>query len=111
MCGIIGYVGYRRPQDILFQGLKRLEYRGYDSAGLAWREHGTIERVRAVGNLDSLSAALQLGTRERDHATATVTGAVATATSTVATATSDSSDGHERSGDGHEHSGDEGGHY
>ena len=58
MCGIIGYVGHRRSQDILFAGLKRLEYRGYDSAGVAWREDGRTECVRAVGNLDSLDAAL-----------------------------------------------------
>ena len=49
MCGIIGYIGYRRPQDVLMEGLTRLEYRGYDSAGLAWRENGRIERLRAVG--------------------------------------------------------------
>ena len=53
MCGIIGYVGHRRSQDILFAGLKRLEYRGYDSAGVAWRGDGRTECVRAVGNLDS----------------------------------------------------------
>jgi len=58
MCGIIGYVGHRRCQEILFDGLRRLEYRGYDSAGLAWREDGIIHRVRAVGNLDSLELAL-----------------------------------------------------
>ena len=58
MCGIIGYIGYRRCQDVLFDGLKRLEYRGYDSAGLAWREDGRIDCVRSVGNLDSLGAAL-----------------------------------------------------
>ena len=58
MCGIIGYVGHRRSQEILFAGLKRLEYRGYDSAGVAWREDGRTECVRAVGNLDSLQAAL-----------------------------------------------------
>src|ERR1700712_3988005 len=58
VCGIIGYVGHRRSQEILFAGLKRLEYRGYDSAGVAWREDGRTECVRAVGNLDSLDAAL-----------------------------------------------------
>jgi glutamine---fructose-6-phosphate transaminase (isomerizing) len=58
VCGIIGYVGYRRSQDVLFAGLKRLEYRGYDSAGVAWREDGRTECVRAVGNLDSLETAL-----------------------------------------------------
>lgn len=58
MCGIIGYVGHRRCQEVLFEGLKRLEYRGYDSAGLAWRENGRTECVRTVGNLHSLGSAL-----------------------------------------------------
>jgi glutamine---fructose-6-phosphate transaminase (isomerizing) len=58
MCGIIGYIGYRAPRDVLMDGLTRLEYRGYDSAGLVWWEHGRMERVRAVGNLDSLRTAL-----------------------------------------------------
>ena len=58
MCGIIGYIGHRGSQRVLLDGLRRLEYRGYDSAGLAWREEGHIERVRAVGNLTSLQAAL-----------------------------------------------------
>jgi glucosamine--fructose-6-phosphate aminotransferase (isomerizing) len=65
MCGIIGYVGYRRPQDVLMEGLTRLEYRGYDSAGLAWRENGRIEWLRAVGNLDSLRLALAADARTR----------------------------------------------
>ena len=58
MCGIIGYVGPRRSQDVLFDGLRRLEYRGYDSAGVAWQESGRTLCVRAVGNLDSLGSAL-----------------------------------------------------
>jgi glutamine---fructose-6-phosphate transaminase (isomerizing) len=65
VCGIIGYVGHRRCQDVLFAGLKRLEYRGYDSAGLAWREDGRIDCVRAVGNLDSLAAVLAANSSER----------------------------------------------
>ncbi|MDQ2981727.1 MAG: glutamine--fructose-6-phosphate transaminase (isomerizing) [Actinomycetota bacterium] len=54
MCGIIGYVGQRACKDLLLQGLERLEYRGYDSAGLALRENGEIDYVRAVGNLEVL---------------------------------------------------------
>jgi glutamine---fructose-6-phosphate transaminase (isomerizing) len=65
VCGIIGYVGYRPPQDVLLEGLRRLEYRGYDSAGLAWRDNGQVHRVRAVGNLDSLSAAVAARASER----------------------------------------------
>ncbi|MDQ2909474.1 MAG: glutamine--fructose-6-phosphate transaminase (isomerizing) [Actinomycetota bacterium] len=54
MCGIIGYVGQRACKDLLLQGLERLEYRGYDSAGLALRENGELDYVRAVGNLQVL---------------------------------------------------------
>jgi glutamine---fructose-6-phosphate transaminase (isomerizing) len=54
VCGIIGYVGQRACKDLLLQGLERLEYRGYDSAGLALRENGAIDYVRAVGNLQVL---------------------------------------------------------
>ncbi len=57
MCGIVGYAGGRAGKLIILDGLKRLEYRGYDSAGLALIEPGGIEVVRAVGNLDALFAA------------------------------------------------------
>src|SRR5262245_51521922 len=54
MCGIIGYVGSRACKPLLIQGLERLEYRGYDSAGIALLEAGGLEYVRAVGPLDNL---------------------------------------------------------
>jgi glucosamine--fructose-6-phosphate aminotransferase (isomerizing) len=57
MCGIIGYVGQRRAKDLLLRGLERLEYRGYDSAGLALLEDGGLDYVRAVGNLQALKEA------------------------------------------------------
>jgi glucosamine--fructose-6-phosphate aminotransferase (isomerizing) len=57
VCGIIGYVGGRECKPILLGGLERLEYRGYDSAGLALLEQDGLDYVRAVGNLDFLKAA------------------------------------------------------
>ncbi len=54
MCGIIGYVGSRQAKDLLLGGLERLEYRGYDSAGLGLLEDGRLEFVRAVGPLATL---------------------------------------------------------
>jgi glucosamine--fructose-6-phosphate aminotransferase (isomerizing) len=65
VCGIIGYVGRRPCEEILLRGLERLEYRGYDSAGLAMQEDDRVESVRAVGNLASLRGALQTRTLER----------------------------------------------
>ena len=58
MCGIVGYVGGRPCRDLLVAGLSRLEYRGYDSAGISLLRDGQIETVRAVGNLENLRAAV-----------------------------------------------------
>jgi glucosamine--fructose-6-phosphate aminotransferase (isomerizing) len=54
VCGIIGYVGTRAAKDLLLQGLERLEYRGYDSAGLCLLEGDGPDYLRAVGNLGEL---------------------------------------------------------
>src|SRR3954471_9142360 len=54
MCGIIGYVGSRASKPLLLQGLKRMEFRGYDSAGIALLEEDGLDYVRAVGKLDKL---------------------------------------------------------
>jgi glucosamine--fructose-6-phosphate aminotransferase (isomerizing) len=59
MCGIVGYVGARPCRDLLVAGLEKLEYRGYDSAGVSVIEDGRIDSVRAVGNLANLRAAFE----------------------------------------------------
>jgi len=61
MCGIVGYVGRRPAQALLLAGLQRLEYRGYDSAGIAVLADGRIVTERAVGNLEALQAKLANG--------------------------------------------------
>lgn len=54
MCGIVGYLGSRNPKDVIISGLKKLEYRGYDSAGIAILDQGKTKRIRAQGKLKSL---------------------------------------------------------
>ncbi|WP_243368561.1 glutamine--fructose-6-phosphate transaminase (isomerizing) [Fundidesulfovibrio soli] len=54
MCGIIGYSGHRPAVPVIIEGLKRLEYRGYDSAGVAYVQHGELTVVRAEGKLCNL---------------------------------------------------------
>src|SRR3990172_5689943 len=55
MCGIIGYVGERSVTGVLLQGLRSLEYRGYDSAGIAVANHGHLKVLRSEGKLDNLA--------------------------------------------------------
>ncbi|MGI9048186.1 MAG: glutamine--fructose-6-phosphate transaminase (isomerizing) [Rubrobacteraceae bacterium] len=64
MCGIVGYVGKERCVEVLMEGLRQLEYRGYDSAGLALQGPGGIELLKRVGPLKSLAGAL--GQRDGD---------------------------------------------
>ena len=61
MCGIIGYVGPRECRDLLMEGLRRLEYRGYDSAGVSLLGDDEIASVHAVGNLQKLRDAVAAG--------------------------------------------------
>ncbi|HEY1451337.1 MAG TPA: glutamine--fructose-6-phosphate transaminase (isomerizing) [Solirubrobacteraceae bacterium] len=74
MCGIVGYVGGRPVRELLLAGLSKLEYRGYDSAGISVIADGQIEAVRAVGNLSALQAKL-----DRVQESAQQNGAVAIA--------------------------------
>ena len=55
MCGIIGYVGERSVTEVLLQGLRSLEYRGYDSAGIAVADRGNLKVLRSEGKLDNLA--------------------------------------------------------
>ncbi len=71
MCGIVGYVGPRAARPLLFAGLEKLEYRGYDSAGISVLEGDRIDAVRAVGNLSALRRVID--------ATGSVDGGVALA--------------------------------
>lgn len=59
MCGIVGYLGTQNPKDVIVNGLKKLEYRGYDSAGVAILHDGKFKRVRAEGKLKNLESKLQ----------------------------------------------------
>src|ERR1700722_15110978 len=72
MCGIVGYVGKRPARELLLNGLKRLEYRGYDSAGISVIAEDRIEAVRAVGNLAALEAKLGESDRATEAAGASV---------------------------------------
>jgi glutamine---fructose-6-phosphate transaminase (isomerizing) len=70
MCGIVGYVGPRKARPLLMAGLEKLEYRGYDSAGISVLDGERIDAVRAVGNLSALRVAIadrenQLGASDR----------------------------------------------
>ncbi len=59
MCGIVGYIGKKNCQNLLLEGLKRLEYRGYDSAGMAVLQDNKIQVVRAVGRVANLEDKLE----------------------------------------------------
>ena len=81
MCGIVGYVGDRPCRDLLIAGLEKLEYRGYDSAGVSVISDGEIDSVRAVGNLANLREAMA---EHSSHGDGSVAVAMAPATIGVA---------------------------
>src|SRR3954452_11971073 len=59
MCGIVGVIGERPAAPLLLEALRRLEYRGYDRAGVATLARGALERRRAQGKLDRLASRLE----------------------------------------------------
>ncbi len=58
MCGIVGYIGFRDSKEVLFHGLQKMEYRGYDSAGLVVVDQGNFQRIRSAGDLKQLKKKL-----------------------------------------------------
>jgi len=88
MCGIIGYVGPRECKHLLLFGLERLEYRGYDSAGIALLESNGLRYTRAVGNLQNLKTAAG---EAPSPATTGLTGSGRTRRAGVATCSASSS--------------------
>ena len=60
MCGIVGYIGKKHALPILIDGLKKLEYRGYDSAGVAYFDHESVNVVKSVGRIDVLETKLDM---------------------------------------------------
>ena len=67
MCGIVGYVGPRKARPLLLAGLEKLEYRGYDSAGISVLEGDRIDAVRAVGNLSALREVIEASGRAQPN--------------------------------------------
>ena len=79
MCGIVGYIGSKNAIDVVIEGLKRLEYRGYDSAGIAYVKHSELVVKKKSGKvqrlsdelLESLNANIAIGhTRWATHGSA-----------------------------------------
>ena len=59
MCGIVGYIGDKKAKEILVSGLKNLEYRGYDSSGIALKNHDNIKVIKSVGKIKNLEEKLE----------------------------------------------------
>lgn len=67
MCGIVGYIGFREPKDVLIEELKTLEYRGYDSAGIALKNDTSVQIIKEVGRIASLEEKVNKGKLINSH--------------------------------------------
>ena len=67
MCGIVGYAGFRDCSEVLVHALTKLEYRGYDSAGIAVFENGKIKVCKSQGKLEMLKAKMEQQGRPQGH--------------------------------------------
>ena len=67
MCGIVGYVGKRDCADVLVAALSKLEYRGYDSAGIAVFVNNTIQTAKSQGRLEDLSKKMEQEGKPEGH--------------------------------------------
>ena len=68
MCGIVGYIGHKDAMEILLSGLEKLEYRGYDSAGIAWAKNGKLCVQKRQGKLNNLKNILAQEKNDSIHA-------------------------------------------
>lgn len=79
MCGIVGYIGNRKVEEILLNGLSKLEYRGYDSSGIALSDNGKIKIFKAQGKLQNLKDVIE-SEKSNFHATTAGIGHIRWAT-------------------------------
>lgn len=93
MCGIVGYTGRRACAELLLEGLRKLEYRGYDSAGIAVQENGRLKTVKAKGKIrEGLEKSCRRKRRLRRSAESVIRAGRRTASRATSTATRSGTD-------------------
>ncbi len=87
MCGIVGYIGTRDALEVVVEGLRRLEYRGYDSAGVALISDGELRVAKKAGRIENLDKELVRRARCRASSASVTPGGPRTAPRTTSTRT------------------------